>query len=31
MYHTNKFSDIYWMYTYPQNIMLNASLHFHLW
>lgn len=31
MYHTNKFSDIYWMYMYPQNIMLNASLHFHLW
>lgn len=31
MYHTNKFSDIYWMYTYPQNIMLGASLHFHLW
>ena len=31
MYHTNKFSDIYWMYTYPQNIMLSASLHFHLW
>ena len=31
MYHTNKYSDIYWMYTYPQNIMLSASLHFHLW
>ena len=31
MYHTNKLSDIYWLYTYPQNIMLSASLHFHLW
>ena len=31
MYHTNKFSDLYWLYTYPQNIMLSASLHFHLW
>ena len=31
MYHTNKYSDIYWMYTYPQNIMLSASLHIHLW
>ena len=31
MYHTNKYSDIYWMYVYPQNIMLSASLHFHLW
>lgn len=31
MYHTNKFSDVYWIFTYPQNIMLSASLHFHLW
>jgi hypothetical protein len=31
MYQTNKYSDIYWIYTYPQNIMLSASLHFHLW
>ena len=31
MYHTNKLSDIYWLYTYPQNVMLSASLHFHLW
>ena len=31
MYHTNKYSDIYWMFTYPQNIMMSASLHFHLW
>ena len=31
MYQTNKYSDIYWMYTYPQNIMLSASLHIHLW
>ena len=31
MYHTNKYSDIYWIYTYPQNIVLSASLHIHLW
>ena len=31
MYHTNKLSDIYWIYTYPQNVMISASLHFHLW
>lgn len=31
MYHTNKFSDIYWLYTYPMNVQLIASLHFHLW
>ena len=31
MYHTNKFSDIYWIYTYPMNVQLIASLHFHLW
>jgi len=31
MYHTNKYSDIYWIYTYPQNIMISASLHIHLW
>ncbi|MCR5709404.1 MAG: hypothetical protein K6G79_02855 [Bacteroidales bacterium] len=31
MYHTNKISDIYWMYTYPQNLLFSASLHFHLW
>ena len=31
MYHTNIYSDIYWMFTYPQNIMMSASLHFHLW
>ena len=31
IYQTNKYSDIYWIYTYPQNIMISASLHFHLW
>ena len=31
MYHTNKISDIYWIYTYPQNVIFSASLHFHLW
>ena len=31
MYHTNKLSDIYWIYTYPQNLVFSASLHFHLW
>lgn len=31
MYHTNKISDIYWIYTYPQNLMFSISLHFHLW
>ncbi len=31
MYHTNKISDIYWIYTYPQNVMISASLFVHLW
>lgn len=31
MYHTNKYSDIYWMFTYPTNIMVSASLFVHLW
>ena len=31
IYHTNKYSDIYWIFTYPQNIILSASLHIHLW
>ena len=31
MYHTNKMSDIYWIYTYPQNISASVSLHVHLW
>ncbi len=31
VYQTYKFSDIYWIYTYPQNYMFSASLHFHLW
>ena len=28
---TNKISDIYWIYTYPQNVMISASLFVHLW
>lgn len=31
MYHSNKISDIYWIYTYPQQIMFSASLFVHLW
>lgn len=31
MYHTNKYSDIYWIFTYPRNIMLSVSLFVHLW
>ena len=31
MYHTYKYSDIYWLYAYPSNIAITASLHFHLW
>ena len=31
MYQTNKISDIYWLFTYPQNIMISASVHVHLW
>ena len=30
MYHTNKYSDLYWMYTYPSNIMISAGVFFHL-
>lgn len=31
MYHTNKYSDLYWLLTYPRNIMLSAGLFFKLW
>lgn len=31
MYHTYKYSDIYWLYAYPSNIAITASLHVHLW
>lgn len=31
IYHTYKYSDLYWLFTYPQNIMFSASLHVHLW
>lgn len=31
MYHTNKYSDLYWVLAYPRNIMISAGLYFHLW
>lgn len=31
MYHTNKFSDVYWLFTCPRNILLSAGIFFHLW
>jgi hypothetical protein len=31
IYHTNKFSDEYWMLCYPRNIMLSVGLFVHLW
>ena len=31
MYHTYKYSDIYWLYAYPSNIAITASVHVHLW
>lgn len=31
MYHTYKYSDIYWLYAYPSNIAITASIHVHLW
>jgi hypothetical protein len=31
MYHTYKVSDQYWLFAYPRNIMISASLFFHLW
>ena len=30
-FHTNKFSDIYWMFCYPRTIMLSCGHYFHLW
>ena len=30
-FHTNKFSDIYWISCYPRNIMISAGLYIHLW
>lgn len=31
IYHTNKFSDLYWISCYPRNIMLSVGLFVHLW
>ena len=31
MYHTNKYSDLYWVLAYPRNIMISAGLFVHLW
>ena len=31
MYHTYKYSDIYWLYAYPSNLSITASVHIHLW
>lgn len=31
MYHTNKYSDQYWMFAYPSNIMISVGLFYHLW
>jgi len=31
MYHTYKYSDLYWILAYPNNISLGAGLHFNLW
>ncbi len=31
MYHTNKFSDLYWMLAYPRNIIISAGLFYNLW
>ena len=30
MYHTNKYSDLYWVLAYPRNIMISAGIFFHL-
>lgn len=30
MYHTYKFSDLYWLYCYPSNIMFTLGINFHL-
>jgi len=31
MYHTYKTSDVYWVLTYPRNIIFSAALFVHLW
>lgn len=30
MYQTNKFSDLYWMFTYPRTLSINAGIFIHL-
>lgn len=30
MYHTYKYSDLYWLYCYPSNIMFTLGINFHL-
>lgn len=31
MYHTYKYSDQYWLFAYPSNIMISAGIFIHLW
>lgn len=31
MYHTNKYSDLYWVLAYPKNISISAGIHYTLW
>lgn len=31
MYHTYKYSDQYWLFAYPSNIMISVGLFIHLW
>ena len=31
MYHTNKYSDLYWLLAYPRNIMFSGGLFIKLW
>lgn len=31
MYHTNKYSDLYWVLGYPKNISISAGIHYNLW
>lgn len=30
VYNTNKYSDVYWLFAYPRNILISCSLFFHL-
>lgn len=31
MYHTYKYSDLYWILAYPQNISVSVGVHYNLW